>query len=96
MTEADLLDRTLNLVHQARLPTTLGLGETWVIVLAASPSLPPFATERFEATLADYRNLYPDDVFDFSHGNQKRTTATRYLLLRTGSLAVTHWLTQAR
>ena len=94
MTELEMLERTRTLVHQAHLPTTLGLGDQWVIALAASPILPPVATERFEAALANYRILYPQDVLDFSHGNKKRTT--RYLLLRTGSLAVTHWLTQQR
>ena len=94
MTESDLLERTRTLVQQAHLPTTFGLGESWIIVLAASPILPPVATERFESTLANFHSLYPQDVVDFSHGNRRRTT--RYLLLRTGSLAVTHWLTQPR
>lgn len=90
MNEPELLTRTRTLVDQAHLPTTLGLGETWIIVLAASTSLPPIATERYETALAEYRSLYPDDVLDFSHGHRKRTN--RYLLLRTGSPAVIFWL----
>ena len=49
MTESDLIERTRTLVHQARLPPTIGLGSTWIIVLAASPRLPPVAAERYEA-----------------------------------------------
>jgi len=92
MTESELLERTRTLIEQARLPTTIGLGEMWIIVLAASPILPPIASERYEAALAEFRDLYPEDVLDFSHGHRRKTS--RYLLLRTGSLAVTHWLTR--
>lgn len=92
MTESDLLERTTILVHQAKLPTTYGLGETWIIALATSPSLPPMAVERYEATLAEFKGLYPSDVLDFSYGHRK--IPNRYLLLRTGSLAVSHWITR--
>ena len=40
MTESELLQRTRDLVRQAQLPTTMGLGEIWIIILAASPILP--------------------------------------------------------
>lgn len=93
MLESELLERTRRLVHQSRLPPTLGIGEQWIIVLAASPSLPPIATERYEQALEELRGIYPDDVLDFSHTARRRTT--RYLLLRSGSLAVSYWLTRA-
>ncbi len=92
MTEAELLERTRRLVRQARLPTTLGLGTTWIIILAASPRLPPLAAERYEEALQAYREAHPRDVVDFSH--IQRTLTTRYLLLRAGSPAVTRWLSR--
>lgn len=92
MTESELLDRTRTLVQQARLPTTFGLGESWIIILATSPSLPPIAAERYQATLTELKTMYPDDVLDFSHGHRMKTS--RYLLLRAGSLAVSHWLSR--
>lgn len=92
MLESELLQRTRRLVQQSRLPPTLGIGEQWIIVLAASPSLPSIATERYEQALEELRGIYPDDVLDFSHTARRRTT--RYLLLRSGSLAVSYWLTR--
>jgi hypothetical protein len=79
-------------VLQARLPPTIGLGTTWVIGLATSPHLPPVATERYEAAFKEYRDLYPEDVVDFPHIQRQQTN--RYLLLRTGSPAVAHWLSR--
>jgi hypothetical protein len=92
MTENELLERTRRLVQQARLPTTLGLGESWIILLAASPLLPAIATERYEQALEELRALYPQDTLDFSHTQRRRTT--RYLLVRAGSLAVSWWLSR--
>jgi hypothetical protein len=92
MTEAELLDRTRTLVQQANLPAAMGLGTTWIIVLAHSPFLPPVAAERYEATLKEYQQLFPQDAVDFSQ--PKRDHTTRYLLLRVGSPAVSRWLSQ--
>lgn len=92
MTEADLLERTQILVRQARLPSSFGLGETWIIAMAASTSLPALATERYENALDELQGLFRKDVFDFAH--EHRSAATRYLLLRVGSPAVAHWLTR--
>jgi len=92
MTESDLIERTRTLVHQARLPPTIGLGSTWIIVLAASPRLPPVAAERYEAAFKEYRDLFPQDVADFPHVQRRQTT--RYLLLRAVSPAVAHWLSR--
>jgi len=90
MTEAELLQRTRDLAQQAHLPTTLGIGETWIIILAASPLLPPSATLRYESSLEDLKGQFPADVFDFSHTHRSGTS--RYLLLRAGSPVVKHWL----
>ena len=89
MTEAELLDRTRDLVRKAHLPTTMELGETWIIILAASQILPPAATERYEVALADLKPQFPNDVVDFAHAHRSGTA--RYLLLRAGSLAISHW-----
>jgi len=89
MDEAALLQRTRDLVHKANLPTTIGLGENWIIVLAASEILPPSAAERYEAALADLKEHFPGDVLDFSHTH--RSGLARYLLLRAGSTAVNYW-----
>ena len=90
MTEEELLQRTRDLVRQAHLPTTMELGETWIIVLAASLILPPSATERYEAALAELKNQFPSDVVDFAHAHRSGTA--RYLLLRAGSRAISHWM----
>ena len=92
MLESELLERTRRLAHQSRLSPVLGIGKQWIIVLAASPSLPPFATERYEETLAELLARFPEDVLDFHNTGHRKTT--RYLLLRTGSLAVSYWLTR--
>jgi hypothetical protein len=89
MTEAELLDRTRELVRKAHLPTTMELGETWIIVLAASQILPPSATDRYEAALTELKNQFPTDVVDFAHAHRSGTA--RYLLLRAGSQAISHW-----
>ena len=92
MTETEMRERTRTLVQQAHMPTTMDLGETWLIALAAAQILPPVATERYEATLAEFKERYPHDVLDFTHGHRKK--ASRYLLLRAGSLAMTDWLSR--
>ncbi len=92
MTESEMKERTRILVQQAHMPTTMDLGETWLIAMAAAQFLPPVATERYEASLAEFKELYPDDVLDFTHGQRKNFS--RYLLLRAGSLAVTNWLSR--
>lgn len=89
MTEAELLQRTRALVQQAHLPTNIELGETWVIVLAASQILPPSATERYETALTELKAQFPHDVADFAHAHCSGTA--RYLLLRAGSQAISHW-----
>ena len=89
MTEAELLDRTRELVQKAHLPTTMELGETWIIVLAASQILPPSATERYETALAALKAQFPQDVVDFAHAHRSGTS--RYLLLRAGSPAISQW-----
>ena len=90
MTEAELLQRTRDLVRQAHLPTTMDLGESWIIILAASELLPQSATVRYEATLSDLKSQFPNDVVDFAHTH--RSGPARYLLLRTGSRALARWL----
>jgi hypothetical protein len=92
MTEAEMKERTRILVQQAHMPSTLDLGETWLIAQAAAQILPPVATERYDATLAEFKDRYPNDVLDFAHGHRKK--ASRYLLLRAGSLAMTDWLSR--
>ena len=90
MTEAEMLQRTRDLVRQAHLPTTMELGEIWIIVLAASQILPPSATERYESALAGLKAQFPHDVVDFAHAHRSGTS--RYLLLRAGSPAISHWM----
>jgi hypothetical protein len=89
MDEAALLQRTRDLVYKANLPTTFGLGEAWIIVLATSEILPPSAADRYESALADLKAHFPGDVLDFSHTH--RSGAARYLLLRAGSPVVNYW-----
>lgn len=90
MTEEELLQRTRDLVRQAHLPTTMELGETWIIVLAASPILPPSATERYEAALTELKSQFPAEVVDFAHAHRSGTA--RYMLLRAGGKAIAHWM----
>ena len=92
MTESEMRERTQTLVQQAHMPTTIGLGEIWLIALAAAQILPPVATARFEEALAEFKGLYPKDTLEFTHGQRQK--ASRYLLLRAGSLAVSDWLSR--
>lgn len=90
MTEADLLERTRDLVAKSGLPKGLGLGDLWAIALGASPSLPPSAEERLEAAHADYHARWPEDVHVLTNTRWGKTS--RFLLLRAGSPALDHWL----
>jgi len=90
MQEAELLERTRLLAQQARLPAAMGLGETWAIVRAVIPAMPPMATERYQNDLATLKALWPDDVHDFV--TSRRGQTSRYLLVRAGSLGLRAWL----
>jgi hypothetical protein len=91
MMESDLLKQTRLLVRQDRLPTDIGLGEEWVIILAMSSREPGLATGLYESTLTDLKCLYPHDVHETFRSTRRRSTS--YLLVRTGSLAMTYLLT---
>ena len=86
MTEAELVERTLTLVHQAQLPTIMGLGETWLIASAYSRQMPPNALERYKSIVSEMEPGFPDDAIEFSHGLSM--PPTRYLLLRKSSEAM--------
>ena len=90
MNELELLDRTRLLAQQARLPASMGLGETWAIIRAVIPSMPPVATERYQEDLATLKARWPDDVHDFI--TSRRGQTSRYLLVRAGSAGLQAWL----
>lgn len=91
MTESELLEQTRLLLRQDRLPTDIGLGKEWLILLAMSSRIPGLATGLYDSTLTDLKCLFPHDVQEFFRSARRRST--RYLLARTGSLAMTYWLT---
>ena len=91
MTESDLLNRTRLLVRRKRLPTDIGIGKEWVIILAISSHVPASAAGLYESTFADLKALFAHDIQDYSRSTRRRSN--RYLLVRTGSLAMTYWLT---
>jgi len=90
MTEDELLEKTRHLAQQAKLPASMGLGETWVIIRAVIPAMPPVATERYQSDLAVMKARWPDDVHDFV--NPRRGQVSRYLLVRAGSEGLRAWL----
>lgn len=91
MTESELLKQTRLLVRQDRLHIDLGLGKEWVIILAMPSREQVLGTGLYESTLTDLKGLYPHDVQEYVRSTRRRST--RYLMVRTGSLAMTFWLT---
>lgn len=91
MMESDLLSQTRLLVRRNRLPANIGLGKEWVIILARSSRVPDAPAGLYETTLSDLKALFPEDVQDYLRSPRRRSN--RYLLVRTGSLAMTYWLT---
>ena len=91
MMESDLLSQTRLLVRRNRLPANIGLGKEWVIILARSSWVPDAPAGLYETTLSDLTALFPEDVQDYLRSPRRRSN--RYLLVRTGSLAMTYWLT---
>jgi hypothetical protein len=89
--ESDLLSQTRLLVRRNRLPANIGLGKEWVIILARSSRVPDAPAGLYETTLSDLKALFPEDVQDYLRSPRRRSN--RYLLVRTGSLAMTYWLT---